>query len=78
MLLEIITPEKNLFKGEVNSVTLPGASGEFAILNSHAPIVSSLQSGKIRIIDSLNKEEEFIISSGVVEMKNNKIIVLAD
>ena len=78
MLLEIITPEKNVFEGEVSSVTLPGVSGEFAILNNHAPIVASLQSGKIRIVDSSNKKEEFAINSGVVEMKSNKIIVLAD
>ena len=78
MLLEIITPEKKIFEGEVSSVTLPGAAGEFAILKNHAPIISALQKGNIKIINESNKVENFTINSGVVEMKDNKIIVLAD
>ena len=79
MLLEIITPEKRIFEGEVDSVTLPGSSGEFAILKNHAPIISSLQKGTVKVISSeSDKIEEFAINSGVVETKNNKIIILAD
>ena len=78
MKLEIITPEKNIFEGEVNSVKLPGTNGEFEILNNHAPIVSTLSNGLIRIVNSENNTEEFSINGGVIEMKNNKIIILAN
>ena len=78
MKLEIITPEKNIFEGEVNSVKLPGTNGEFEILNNHAPIVSTLSNGQIRIVNSENKTEKFSINGGVIEMKNNKIIILAN
>ena len=62
MNLETITPEKELYKGEVNSITLPGTDGEFGILRNHAPIISTLTKGKIKIIDSDNKEEIFEIN----------------
>ena len=78
MNLEIITPEKELYKGEVNSITLPGTDWEFGLLRNHAPIISTLTKGKIKIIDSDNKEEIFEINGGVIEMQNNEIIVLAD
>ena len=78
MILEIITPEKQLFTGEVSSVKVPGTIGDFEILNNHAPIISSLKEGEIRIISIDNKVEKFQINGGVIEMKKNKIIVLAD
>ncbi len=78
MLLDILTPEKQLFEGEVKSVKLPGTNGEFEILNNHAPIISTLTKGEIRVIDSSSKQEIFSINGGVIEMQNNKIIVLAD
>ncbi len=78
MILEIITPEKQLFTGEVNSIKVPGVIGDFEILNNHAPIISSLREGEIRIISIDNKVEKFQINGGVIEMKKNKIIVLAD
>ena len=78
MYLEIITPEEQLFNGEVTSVKFPGTTGEFEILNNHAPIISTLSEGEIRIITSNNNTERFSITSGVIEMQNNKIIVLAD
>ena len=77
MILEIITPEKELFKGEVSSVKLPGINGGFEVLNNHAPIISTLGKGKIRVTTN-NKTEKFEINGGVIEMQNNKIIVLAD
>ena len=77
MKLEIITPEK-MFNGEVNSVKFPGTNGEFEILNNHAPIVSTLCAGKIRVIDINKNIEKFDIKGGVIEMQNNKIIVLAE
>ena len=57
---------------------LPGVEGKFEILNDHAPIISTLTKGNIRVIHTNNKTELFKINSGVVEMQNNKIIVLAD
>ena len=78
MILEIITPEKKVFTGEVNSVKFPGKTGGFEVLNSHAPIISTLTNGNIRVITTDNTTENFEINGGVIEMQNNKIIVLAD
>ena len=93
MLLEIVSPEAKLFSGEVTSVSLPGVDGSFQILNHHAPIVSTLKEGLIKIVASsfiFNKEVQakFIkvneqnytlnITSGTIEMKDNKVIVLVD
>ena len=78
MNLEIITPEKELFSGQVTSVKFPGTNGEFEILNNHAPIISTLSEGKIRVITEQKKTEYFEINSGVIEMQKNKIIVLAE
>ena len=78
MQLEIITPEKKVYTGEVISVLFPGVDGKFEVLNNHAPIISSLTKGKVRIIDNKQQTEIIDISGGVIEMQNNKIIVLAD
>jgi F-type H+-transporting ATPase subunit epsilon len=78
MILEIITPEKKLFSGEVSSVKFPGTNGGFEILNNHAPIISTLGKGEIRVITTDKNTEKIDINGGVIEMKNNKIIVLAD
>ena len=78
MKLEILTPETTLFNNEVRSVQVPGKSGSFEMLNNHMPIVSSLNEGVIKIIDTNNQKKEIRISSGVIEMKNNKIIILAE
>ena len=78
MLLEIITPEIKVFEGEVKSVLLPGTNGKFEILNNHAPIISTLTAGQVRIINKNNEKKLFDINGGVIEMQNNKIIVLAD
>ena len=78
MLLEIITPETKVFEGEVKSVQLPGINGKFEILNNHAPIISTLNTGQIRIVNSNDQRELFNINGGVIEMQNNNIIVLAD
>ena len=78
MILEIITPERELFKGEVNSVKFPGTDGEFGVLNNHAPIISTLTKGTITLVDSNNENINFDINGGVIEMQKNKIIVLAE
>ncbi|MCW3083679.1 MAG: synthase subunit epsilon [Bacteroidetes bacterium] len=78
MFLEIITPEKKIFSGEVEAVKLPGAEGSFGILNNHAPIIATLKKGIVKVTDKANKVENFDINGGVVEVLNNKIIVLAE
>lgn len=77
MTLEILTPENKVFEGEVTSVTVPGTMGSFEILNNHAPIISTLEDGKL-IVRTGGKEDVFIIKGGVVEMSNNKVMVLAE
>jgi F-type H+-transporting ATPase subunit epsilon len=78
MTLEILTPDKTVFEGEASSVTVPGVMGAFEILNNHAPIISTLQDGKLIIRGGSVKEETFIIKGGVVEASNNKVTVLAE
>ena len=78
MILEIITPENKLFEGEVTSVKFPGTDGEFGVLNNHAPIISTLTKGKIIVTDENDNVSDFEINGGVIEMQNNKIIVLVD
>lgn len=77
MHLEIITPEKNIYSGEVSLVNIPGSDGSFGILENHAPIISTLKAGTIKVVEN-NKELFFDVKGGVIEMSNNKIIVLAE
>jgi F-type H+-transporting ATPase subunit epsilon len=78
MLLEIISPDKSLFSGEVISLRVPGSKGSFQILKNHAPIISTLEKGVISMMDTDGKQHTFEVDGGVVEVKNNKIIVLAE
>ncbi|MGB5646831.1 F0F1 ATP synthase subunit epsilon [Muriicola sp.] len=92
MHLEIVSPEATLFSGDVTSVTVPGVNGEFQVLDNHAPIVSLLQQGNVKIGGEVNLSEEYAlkfiksadgkmalpISSGTMEMRDNKVIVLVD
>ena len=78
MLLEIISPDKMLFSGEVINLNVPGSKDPFMILNNHAPIISTLQKGIIKILEKDGKSSSFEVEGGVIEAKNNKIIVLAE
>ncbi|HXH98910.1 MAG TPA: ATP synthase F1 subunit epsilon [Sphingobacteriaceae bacterium] len=78
MKLEILTPDKTVFEGEVSSVTVPGTAGSFEILKDHAPIISTLEDGKVIIRSSDKSENAFLIKGGVVEVLNNNIMVLAE
>ncbi|WP_271406369.1 hypothetical protein [Tenacibaculum soleae] len=97
MFLEIVTPEAILFSSEVDFVNVPGINGEFQILNNHAPIVSILKKGRVKIhvhtqthlvfedlngsIERLPADDKVLtlnIKSGTIEMKDNKVIILAD
>jgi F-type H+-transporting ATPase subunit epsilon len=76
--LEIITPSKIGFKGNVTSVTVPGTKGNFQILFNHAPIISSLEIGEIKIVEQSGTTNNFATSGGTIELSNNKIIILAE
>lgn len=92
MYLEIVSPEATLFSGEVTSVAVPGVNGEFEMLKDHAPIVSILKDGFVKISGNIELDEDvqdkftrgekgvtlLKINSGTLEIKDNKIIVLAD
>jgi len=78
MTLEILTPDKKVFEGEVTAVTVPGTMGSFQILKDHAPIISTLEDGPVIIKSKTTDEETFIIKGGVVEVLKNKIIDLAE
>ena len=78
MYLEIITPDKTLFSAEVKSIKLPGLDGSFGILDHHAPLIASLKKGTVKVVDSKNTTENFKINGGVVEMLDNKVILLAE
>ena len=92
MYLEIVTPETVVLSAEVSTVTVPGINGEFQMLDNHAPVVSLLGKGNVKITGDIQLDEKiadlftkgdnnqwlFPITSGVIEMKDNKVIVLSD
>ena len=77
MHLEIITPDKKVFEGEVSIATLPGSDGSFQVMNNHAPLISLLREG---IVEYKTKDQRLKvnITGGVVEVLKNNVIVLAD
>ena len=75
MHLEILTPEHKLFSDEVYGVQLPGVSGSFEILEKHAPLISALKSGKIKVLNDKTHSSFFQIRSGFVEVLNNRVTV---
>lgn len=77
MELEIVTPDRKVFDGEVKSATFPGSKGQFQVLENHAPIISSLDKGELRYEDKAGSHS-MIVDGGVVEVLNNRIIVLAE
>ena len=77
MLLEIYTPDQKVFEGQVDSATFPGAKGSFQVLNNHAPLISTLDKGRV-VYKSNNNQETVIIGGGVVEVLNNKVVLLAE
>lgn len=78
MTLEILTPERRLYSGEVYGIQLPGIEGKFEVLNRHAPIVSALGKGNLKVIKDKNTFLNFLIDSGFVEVLNNKATVLVE
>ena len=78
MRIEIVTPDKRVFEGDIKSVRVPGKKGSFQVLKDHAPIVSTLDNGPVIIVDQEGKETIYEITGGVIEVKANRIILLAD
>jgi F-type H+-transporting ATPase subunit epsilon len=78
MILEILTPEKKIYSGEVYGVQLPGIDGMFEVLQKHAPLVSALKAGSLKILKDKSATSMFTIQSGFVEVLNNKVMVLVE
>jgi F-type H+-transporting ATPase subunit epsilon len=85
MNLEILTPEKKVYSGEVYGVQMPGISGSFEVLEKHAPLVSALKAGRLKVLKNKsagsggqNNFAFFDIQSGFVEVLNNKVTVLVE
>lgn len=78
MYLEIITPDKKIFEGEVEAATFPGSKGSFQVLKDHAPLVSSLSKGKVSYRNTKKETAEITVTGGVVEVLNNNITLLAE
>jgi F-type H+-transporting ATPase subunit epsilon len=77
MTVEIITPDKKLFEGQVKSAVFPGSEGSFGILNNHAPMIATLKAGNIQLVEENNVTRSFEVKGGVIEVLKNKVIVLA-
>ena len=77
MHLEIITPDKRVFEGEVESATFPGTDGSFQVLKDHAPLISSLSKGDL-VYKNNEGIHSLVVDGGVVEVLNNNVIVLAE
>lgn len=77
MQLEIVTPDKKVFQGEVSEASFPGANGAFQVLKDHAPLVSALAKGTVSFTTRDGKQS-MIVDGGVVEVKDNNIVLLAE
>ena len=78
MYLEIITPDKRVFEGEVSSAQFPGTNGSFEVLKGHAPLISTLENGPVKLIAAKGGLQVFQVEGGVVEVLRDNIIVLAE
>ena len=76
--LEIVTPKKVAFSGDVTSFSAPGVVGGFQVLKSHAPLLSNIAVGEVKLVDLAGNESHFATSGGVVEVHDNKVIMLAE
>jgi len=78
MRLDILTPEKKIYEGDVYGIYLPGVSGYFEILDKHAPMVAALGEGEMKILTDITSSESYTIQGGFLEMNNNKAVVLIE
>jgi len=75
LILEIITPAKPFFKGAIKSVTVPGTSGSFQVLLNHAPLISTLDIGEIKVEFPDNSKKYFAVGGGTIEVENNNVLI---
>lgn len=78
MFLEILTPEKKLFTGETKLIKVPGSDGSFEVMDKHAPIISTLTEGPVKVISKDDNTQLFNVSGGVMEMRDNRVIILIE
>ncbi len=78
MQLEILTPDRTIFSGNITSVTLPGTKSPFAVLKNHAPMISTLEKGELSLVTSDGLDILYIINEGILEVNQNKIMVLSE
>lgn len=78
MNIEIVTPDTTIFTGEITLAQLPGIDGSFEIMNNHAPLISVLKKGRIKILNKQQQAQYFEVNGGVVEVLENKVLVLAE
>jgi F-type H+-transporting ATPase subunit epsilon len=78
MNLTVLTPEKEFYNGPVQGLVVPGTKGEFKVLDNHAPIISSLSSGKVQIIEQSGEVRTFTITAGFIEVLNNEVALLVN
>ena len=78
MKIEIITPDRKVYEGDIKSIRVPGKKGSLQVLKDHAPIISTLEKGPVIIVDQTNNEIRYEIQEGVIEVKQNKIILLSE
>jgi len=78
MKVEILSPEKSVFQGEASMVSLPGIDGSLGIMNNHAPLITTLREGTVKLTFENGKIEEINVKGGTVEVLNNNVIILAE
>ena len=78
MKLTVLTPEIEYYSGEIKGIIVPGNKGEFKVLDNHAPIISSLSTGKVQIIENSGDVREFSINTGFIEVLNNEVALLVN
>jgi ATP synthase, F1 epsilon subunit (delta in mitochondria) len=78
MHLEVLTPGKMVFSGDIKLIKVPGSNGSFEVMNNHAPIISTLQEGDLKIVTEDNQSQVIKIKGGVVQVLKNQVIVLAE
>lgn len=78
MTVEIITPDRSIFKGEAKAVIIPGLDGSLGILDNHAPLITALKPGEIKLTLPSGMEHTYAVSSGTTEVLNNNVLILAE
>lgn len=78
MKVEIITPDVSLFNGEAKAVSMPGIDGDLGILDNHAPLITALKAGDVKVTTDDGKDQLFTLKGGTAEVLNNKVLILAE